>query len=177
MKKFFALVLALAFASPLSVFAAGGTGEGTAAPQRSEAPAVVVEQPADEAAEAPETEAVVTSEVTEVAAVAAVAAPAVAQQQGFFARVAGKLQTKLVKLYDRLANKADGSVAAAIILCFFFGGLGIHRVVMGGKGTLILLYFITCGGIFGILPLIDFIRLIINADHYRNNNSFFAAFQ
>ncbi|GAA5035956.1 hypothetical protein GCM10011506_31510 [Marivirga lumbricoides] len=52
----------------------------------------------------------------------------------------------------------------AIILDFFLGGIGIHRVYLGGRGTLVLIYFITCGGIFGIVPLVDLIVLAINYD-------------
>lgn len=74
---------------------------------------------------------------------------------------------------------SDGMVIAAIILCFFLGGLAIHRVVMGGRAILILLYFITCGGIFGIVPLVDFILLIVDAingggSRYENNDKFIA---
>lgn len=54
--------------------------------------------------------------------------------------------------------------AIALLLDFFLGGIAIHRVYLGGRPTLVLLYFITCGGIFGIVPLVDFIVLIINYD-------------
>ncbi len=75
------------------------------------------------------------------------------------------------------AGSGDDGIVAAII-CFFIGWLGIHRVYLGGKGSLILLYFITFGGIFGLLPLIDFIRLLIgDVGHYTNNDDFFAAFK
>jgi len=61
----------------------------------------------------------------------------------------------------------------AIVICLLFGGLGIHRVILGGKWWLILLYIITFGGIFGILPLIDLIFLIIEPDRYQGNSKFF----
>jgi TM2 domain-containing membrane protein YozV len=71
----------------------------------------------------------------------------------------------------------EHNAALAILLAFFIGWTGIHRVYLGGKPILILLYIITFGGIFGILPLIDFIRLIIgHMDHYEGNDKFFAAF-
>ena len=56
--------------------------------------------------------------------------------------------------------KAEGkSQLVALILSFFLGGLGIHRFYLGyvGIGILELLTF----GVFGILSLIDFIRIII----------------
>ena len=57
-------------------------------------------------------------------------------------------------------TSADGkSQIIATILCFFLGGLGIHRFYLGytGIGILMLLTF----GLFGILTLIDFVRIII----------------
>tara|TARA_Y100000589_G_C26935683_1_gene540227 strand:- start:475 stop:690 length:216 start_codon:yes stop_codon:yes gene_type:complete len=44
------------------------------------------------------------------------------------------------------------------LICFFIGGLGIHRFMMGytGIGVLMLL----TGGVCGILALIDFIRIL-----------------
>jgi len=46
-----------------------------------------------------------------------------------------------------------------ILLCFFLGGLGIHRFYVGKIGTGILM-IITLGGL-GIWALIDFIMIII----------------
>jgi TM2 domain-containing membrane protein YozV len=50
------------------------------------------------------------------------------------------------------------SKTAAILLSFFLGGFGIDRFYLGytGLGVLKLL----TGGVFGILWLIDFIRII-----------------
>lgn len=75
-----------------------------------------------------------------------------------------------------MAAKANTNVLA-VVLCFFLGWLGIHRVYMGGSVLLILGYLFTAGGIFGLLPLIDFIRLIIDSDHYKDNSRFFRAFE
>lgn len=71
---------------------------------------------------------------------------------------------------------AEKNALVAILLDFFLGGLGIHRVYLGGKPALIAGYFFTCGGIFGIVPLIDLIVLAINFDDisaYIGNNKFF----
>jgi hypothetical protein len=64
----------------------------------------------------------------------------------------------------------------AVILDFFLGGIAVHRVYLGGKPILMLTYFITCGGIFGIVPLVDFFVLIINNEDitpYVGNDKFF----
>ena len=73
---------------------------------------------------------------------------------------------------------ADPDPWVAFILDFFLGGLGIHRVYLGGKTSLVLIYFITCGGIFGIVPLIDLVVLAIGAanndiSQFVNNDAFF----
>lgn len=73
-----------------------------------------------------------------------------------------------------VADEKDAIVAIA--LDFFFGYLGIHRFYMGTEVMSGLLYPITCGGIFGIVPLVDLIVLIINYDDisaYVNNPNFF----
>ncbi|MCL2048877.1 MAG: TM2 domain-containing protein [Defluviitaleaceae bacterium] len=53
------------------------------------------------------------------------------------------------------------SKTAAILLSFFLGGLGIDRFYLGytGMGVLKLL---TAGG-FGIIAIIDFVRIIIGS--------------
>jgi TM2 domain-containing membrane protein YozV len=70
----------------------------------------------------------------------------------------------------------DKDAVAAILLDFFLGGLGIHRFYLGTKPLTGIGYFLTCGGIFGIVPLVDFIVLIIDHDDitpYINNPKFF----
>ncbi len=68
------------------------------------------------------------------------------------------------------------SAPVAIILDFFLGGLGIHRFYLGTEVLTGIGYILTFGGIFGIVPLVDFIVLIINMDNispYVNNPKFF----
>lgn len=73
---------------------------------------------------------------------------------------------------------SEGRVVGAALFAFFLGFLGIHRVYLGGSGLLILGYFFTFGGLFGLLPLIDFIRIVAEGtEHYENNDALFAAFQ
>lgn len=73
-----------------------------------------------------------------------------------------------------MAQEKDAVVA--IVLDFFLGGLGIHRFYLGTETLTGLAYFLTCGGIFGIVPLVDLVVLIIdNKDisAYVNNPKFF----
>ncbi len=55
-------------------------------------------------------------------------------------------------------QKSDKGFVAMILLCFFFGGLGVHRFYAGKIGTGILM-LVTLGGL-GIWTLIDFIVIV-----------------
>lgn len=78
------------------------------------------------------------------------------------------------------APLADNSIEQifAAILCFFLGGLGIHRLYLQADPIIILWYFITFGGFFLLIPFIDFIRILMGqTNHYRGNSNLFRAFQ
>lgn len=81
----------------------------------------------------------------------------------------------MLKVAKAASSTKDGTIAG--LLAFLLGTLGIHRVYMGSSPIIILWYILTLGGLFGILPLIDMIRLFIgHTSHYDGNNSLFAAF-
>lgn len=68
------------------------------------------------------------------------------------------------------------SAPVALLLDFFLGGLGVHRFYLGTEVMTGIGYILTCGGFFGIMPLIDFIVIIIDIDDiskYVNNPKFF----
>jgi TM2 domain-containing membrane protein YozV len=73
--------------------------------------------------------------------------------------------------------KADGKeFVPALLLNLFLGGLGIHRLYLGTETLTWVGYILTCGGIFGVVPLIDLVVLIIDNDNispYVNNPKFF----
>ena len=71
---------------------------------------------------------------------------------------------------------SDKNFVAAILLNFFLGWLGIHRLYLGTATMTWVGYILTCGGIFGIVPFVDFIVLIIHNDDispYVDNTKFF----
>jgi TM2 domain-containing membrane protein YozV len=85
------------------------------------------------------------------------------------------LKSKL-KLFSPSKGKDKTETILALICCAFLGSMGFHRVIMGGDYMLILWYCLTFGGFFMILPVLDFIRILIEPEHYEDNSKFFAAF-
>lgn len=74
------------------------------------------------------------------------------------------------------AASGEKNFATALLLNFFLGGLGIHRLYLGTKTMTWVGYILTCGGIFGVVPLVDFIVLIVHNDDispYVDNPKFF----
>jgi TM2 domain-containing membrane protein YozV len=75
-----------------------------------------------------------------------------------------------------LVGAAQKDAIIAIVLDFFLGGLGVHRFYLGTEVLTGVGYILTCGGIFGIVPLVDFVVLIIDSKDispYVNNPKFF----
>lgn len=103
-------------------------------------------------------------------------APTAAKKTGFFAKV-GNFLTKTYATALGHVKAGDDKMLISALLCFFLGGLGIHRVFLGSGGIMILWYILTFGGIFGILPLVEFVRLLISGTGFLDGNkSFLAAF-
>jgi hypothetical protein len=68
-------------------------------------------------------------------------------------------------VFGKTMYKKQGSsrsAIAAIVIDFFIGSLGIHRAYLGTKTFTWIGYILTCGGIFGLVPFVDLIVLIIN---------------
>lgn len=65
--------------------------------------------------------------------------------------------------------------AAVLAFPFPFGIVGLHRIYMGTKPYVPVVYIATIGGVFGILPFIDFCVLMFDKDfqRYENNGKVF----
>ncbi|MBE9118605.1 TM2 domain-containing protein [Lusitaniella coriacea LEGE 07157] len=57
-----------------------------------------------------------------------------------------------------MTQSSSKSKVAAALLCWFLGGLGIHRFYLGYTGIGII-QLLTCGGLF-IWAIIDFILIL-----------------
>ncbi|HAW97057.1 MAG TPA: hypothetical protein DCX67_00835 [Opitutae bacterium] len=57
-------------------------------------------------------------------------------------------------------QKSEKGFLPTLLLCFFLGGLGVHRFYVGKIGTGVAI-ILTLGGGFGIWPLIDFVMILL----------------
>ena len=67
-----------------------------------------------------------------------------------------------------MSNGSNQSKTTLAIVCFFLGGLGIHRFMVGKVGTGILM-ILTLGG-FGLWALIDFIMILMGSFTDKDGN-------
>ena len=65
--------------------------------------------------------------------------------------------------------------AAVLAFPFPFGIVGLHRIYLGTKPYVPVAYIASLGGVFGILPFIDFCVITFGKDfdHYRDNGKVF----
>ncbi len=66
----------------------------------------------------------------------------------------------------------------AFALCWIVGGLGVHRFYLGTAPLTGIGYILTCGGIFGVVVLVDWVVLLVGAINndigkYEDNTKFF----
>lgn len=73
----------------------------------------------------------------------------------------------LITFENATMVKADKSPIAAFVICWFLGGIAIHRVYLGGAPILVVGYIVTIFGIVGLVPFIDWIVLLV--DVFRND--------
>lgn len=65
-------------------------------------------------------------------------------------------------------QKSEKGFVPTLLLCFFFGGFGVHRFYVGKVGTGVL-QLLTFGGL-GIWVLIDFVLIATSNFTDKNNN-------
>ncbi|MDI1355875.1 MAG: TM2 domain-containing protein [bacterium] len=76
----------------------------------------------------------------------------------------------------RIKRSENRKVTAAILAFPFpFGIVGLHRIYMGTAPFVPVVYIATLGGVFGVLPFIDFWVIVFdkNQDKYLNNEKVF----
>lgn len=75
---------------------------------------------------------------------------------------------KLFKNKQRLNKRIT---AAVLAFPFPFGMVGLHRIYLGTKPYVPVAYIASLGGVFGILPFIDFCAIAFDKDfdYYRDN--------
>ncbi|MGL5890223.1 MAG: TM2 domain-containing protein [Bacteroidia bacterium] len=68
-------------------------------------------------------------------------------------------------------------IAAILAFPFPFGMIGLHRIYLGTKPWVPVVYVCTLGGCFGVLPFIDFIVILLQDEEglkqYQNNDKVF----
>lgn len=84
------------------------------------------------------------------------------------------LRDSLITVINTTEDDSTKSKAIAAILAFPlpFGMLGLHRFYLGAKPIIPILYFVTFGGGFGILPFVDMMVVILSRDtksFYKNS--------
>ena len=75
--------------------------------------------------------------------------------------------TDSMELENATMLKAGKSPIAAFVIAWLLGPIAIHRVYLGGTPLLVLGYIVTVFGIVFLVPLIDWIVLLI--DVFRND--------
>ncbi len=78
-------------------------------------------------------------------------------------------------LYKKNISSRQRIVAAVLAFPFPFGIIGLHRIYMGTKPHIPVIYIATFGGAFGVLPFIDFCILVLDKkpERYFNNPRLF----
>lgn len=87
--------------------------------------------------------------------------------------ISGLSLEKQTLVKDTLLRKK--AVSALFAFPFPFGFMGAHRVMLGTKPWVPVVYVATFGGCFGLLPMIDFFVIVFSKDieQYENNPNIF----
>ncbi len=87
----------------------------------------------------------------------------------------GSRPSPLLQLLRARQKKNKKVVAALLAFPFPFGIVGLHRIYLGCAPYVPVAYIGTLGGVFGVLPFIDFCVLLLDKDidRYINNKKIF----
>lgn len=61
-------------------------------------------------------------------------------------------------------DKPKAQKLKAVLLALFLGHFGVHRIYLGTSANVPVVYSLTLGGGFGLLPLMDIIAIITSKD-------------
>lgn len=81
----------------------------------------------------------------------------------------------LLSFFKAKQKKNKRITAAILAFPFPFGIVGLHRIYLGTAPYVPVAYIASLGGIFGVLPFIDFCVLILDKDEarYKDNKKVF----
>lgn len=82
-----------------------------------------------------------------------------------------KKPNPILHLFLKKKRNTKRITAALLAFPFPFGIVGLHRIYLGTKPYVPVAYIASLGGVFGILPFIDFCVILFNKDleEYSNN--------
>ena len=86
-----------------------------------------------------------------------------------------KSSSSIFKLFHHKKQNNKRIIAAVLAFPFPFGMVGLHRIFLGTKPYVPVSYIASLGGVFGVLPLIDFFTIIFhkNYEQLENNGKVF----
>ena len=86
-----------------------------------------------------------------------------------------KKPNPIFQLFKKKQKLNKKITAAVLAFPFPFGIVGLHRIYLGTKPYVPVAYIASLGGVFGILPFIDFCTITFNKDfdQYRDNGKVF----
>ncbi len=81
----------------------------------------------------------------------------------------------ILHLFKKRQQKKKQVIAALLAFPLPFGIVGLHRIYLGSAPYVPVAYIASLGGMFGVLPLIDFCVLVMNSDtdRYSDNKKIF----
>lgn len=89
--------------------------------------------------------------------------------------ISDKKPNPIFQLFRKKQKLNKRVTSAVLAFPFPFGMVGLHRIYLGTKPHVPVVYIGSFGGACGILPLIDFFMIIFTKDfdHYRDNGKVF----